>query len=316
MLASRACWSCGWENDGFTCTSALQPSRPHEPFLPPLQRRGKRARSRVEQRLQAAQWGSSMKAAGKWLFLVLLALSLGKSAGQLQSSIIGGKKAPPHSRPYMVSIQSKGTLACGGALVHKQWVLTAAHCNNLKLKGPIEVVVGLPQQPWKNTGVQKFTIKKSVQHPSYNPETFANDIMLLKLAKKVRLNKEARLIPLAKKQPAPGTLCSVAGWGITAEKGKLSHVLRELNIKVMDSRMCNNSRFWHGEITQAMMCMEGVEKGSAPCKGDSGGPVVCGKKAEVAGVISFTGKSCLDVFKPPVATAVSSYVKWIRKTLR
>ncbi|XP_037741762.1 granzyme M isoform X2 [Chelonia mydas] len=256
-----------------------------------------------------------MKADRKLLFLVLLFLPIGK-AGQLQSLIIGGRDALPHSRPYMVSIRLKGTHSCGGTLVHKRWVLTAAHCYVDPCKDSIRVVVGLHwRKAVRNARVQVFTVAEFVRHPSYNNETMVHDIMLLKLDRNVAWNKETSLLPLSKKKPAPGTLCSVAGWGIFRQNSKCSPVLRELDVKVMDSRMCNNSRYWHGEVTGTMMCIEGLERGSAPCKGDSGGPVVCGKKAEVAGVLSFTGKSCVDVFKPAVATAVFKYKKWIKKNL-
>lgn len=46
----------------------------------------------------------------------------------LQPSIIGGREAKNHSRPYMVSLQFGGVHSCGAALVHRSWALTAAHC--------------------------------------------------------------------------------------------------------------------------------------------------------------------------------------------
>lgn len=46
----------------------------------------------------------------------------------LQPSIIGGREAKPHSRPYMASLQFGKVHACGAALLHRRWALTAAHC--------------------------------------------------------------------------------------------------------------------------------------------------------------------------------------------
>ncbi|NXO45262.1 GRAM protein, partial [Locustella ochotensis] len=112
---------------------------------------------------------------------------------------------------------------------------------------------------------------------------------------------------------------------------RLSPTLQELEVTVMDVRMCNNSRFWHGAIGPAMICFQGPQRGSAPAKvspgrghslvspppqGDSGGPLVCGKRPAVAGVMSFSSKNATDPFKPPVATSTVKHKKWIQKTLR
>ncbi|NXA85899.1 GRAM protein, partial [Melanocharis versteri] len=97
---------------------------------------------------------------------------------------------------------------------------------------------------------------------------------------------------------------------------ELSPTLQELEVTVMDARMCNNSRFWHGGIGPAMICFQGQRRGSVPAKGDSGGPLVCGKRPAVAGVMSFSAKDPTDPFKPPVAISTVKHRKWIQKTLR
>ena len=46
--------------------------------------------------------------------------------------IVGGEMAPLLSRPYQAAVLPSESLLdvfCGGALVHTNWVLTAAHCN-------------------------------------------------------------------------------------------------------------------------------------------------------------------------------------------
>ncbi|NWI24921.1 GRAM protein, partial [Sula dactylatra] len=95
-----------------------------------------------------------------------------------------------------------------------------------------------------------------------------------------------------------------------------SPTLQELQVTVLNARMCNNSRFWNGEIAPTMICFQGRNRGSGPTKGDSGGPLVCGKQAEVAGVLSFAGQNFTNPFKPPVATSAVKHKKWIQKTLR
>lgn len=37
-------------------------------------------------------------------------------------------------------------------------------------------------------------------------------------------------------------------------------------MRVLDTRMCNNSRFWNGEITRYMLCLEAESRKQAPCK--------------------------------------------------
>ncbi|KAL9824128.1 granzyme M-like isoform 2-T3 [Geothlypis trichas] len=93
-------------------------------------------------------------------------------------------------------------------------------------------------------------------------------------------------------------------------------LLQELEVTVMDTRMCNNSRFWHGGIGPTMICFQGLRRGSTPANGDSGGPLVCGKRPAVAGVVSFSGQNPSDPFEPPVATSTVKHRKWIQKILR
>ncbi|NXR15894.1 GRAM protein, partial [Semnornis frantzii] len=87
----------------------------------------------------------------------------------------------------------------------------------------------------------------------------------LQLEGKVMLSRTRKLIRLQTQEPAAGARCSLAGWGVLGH-GELSPTLQELEVAVLDARMCNNSRFWNGGIAPTMICFQGQRQGSAPSK--------------------------------------------------
>ncbi|KAK1342987.1 hypothetical protein QTO34_015756 [Cnephaeus nilssonii] len=247
------------------------------------------------------------------LLLLLAPGALWAGSVTFKTHIIGGHEAAPHSRPYMVSLQKAGAHLCGGVLVHRWWVLTAAHCVAQPTQR-LRLVLGLHKL--RDPGLT-FRVRAAVLHPKFKPApSLDNDLALLQLDSKVSPSRIVRplALPRGHQAVAAGARCSVAGWGLTQQRGQLAGALQELDMHVLDTRMCNNSRFWKGSITRNMICLEAKSKNQAPCKGDSGGPLVC-SKGRVAGILSFSSVACTDIFKPPVATAVAPYVSWIRKII-
>ncbi|RXN08186.1 complement factor D-like protein [Labeo rohita] len=203
--------------------------------------------------------------------------------------IVNGTEAKPHSRPYMVSLQKGCKHVCGGFLISDSFVMTAAHC---KKYGNVTAVVGIHDLKKRRRGSDRIRVKSYHEHPDFNyniSNDFQNDIMLLKLEKEVKQNKNVKIIsiPTQEGDIKPDSACSVAGWGRLSIEGKNSTRLMEADVKIMNNTECMNK--WKDKYSVSqMMCVYGH---GGSCKGDSGGPLVCGDIA--VGITSFGGgKEC------------------------
>ncbi|NXF08197.1 GRAA protein, partial [Smithornis capensis] len=228
--------------------------------------------------------------------------------------IIGGSEVAPHSRPFMALIKEGKELLCGGALIKENWVLTAAHCE--VKKG--EVVLGAHSLKAREKEKQTFQIAKQIRYPCYDSSSKENDIMLLQLRGRAKLNAAVKIIPLptSDNDPKPGTICTVAGWGLT-KSGTFSDTLREVNISVINREICNDEQHYNGKpvITQNMICAGDKNGKKDSCNGDSGGPLRC--KNIMRGITSFGKKNkCGKADGPGVYTRLTKqYLQWIRKTI-
>ncbi|KAM9111808.1 mast cell protease 1A-like [Pangshura tecta] len=236
---------------------------------------------------------------------LLLLLSLlacpSTHAGALQSQIVGGHEAKPHSRPYMAALKFSNRFNCGGFLVAPDWVMTAAHC-----MGDITVILGAhniyePEESQQMLGVETY-----YKHPEYNSISVANDILLLKLTAKAKLNKYVQVIPLPKSSSdiPTDTKCSIAGWGLI-DKERVTAKLFETNVTIYSRRKCLNI---YPQLNDGMLCAGSFHQLKDSSQGDSGGPMIC--NGVVQGIVSF-GNS----FPPGVYTRIANYLPWIKKIM-
>ncbi|KAL2790087.1 granzyme B isoform 2, partial [Daubentonia madagascariensis] len=230
----------------------------------------------------------------------------------LSEEIIGGHEAKPHSRPYMAFLQiwDQGSWkTCGGFLIREDFVLTAAHCGG----SSINVTLGAHNIKEQETTQQVIPVRRATLHQAYNPKDFSNDIMLLQLERKARRTAAVQPLKLPRHTGwvKPGEVCSVAGWGRTALKGKGSNILQEVMLTVQQDKKCK-SIFPPGYYSKATeICVGDPKIKNATFKGDSGGPLVCNNVAQ--GIIS---KGRNDGTPPRVCTKVSSFLHWIKKTMK
>lgn len=104
--------------------------------------------------------------------------------------IIGGDETNPGEFPWTVSVKLNGQPICGGSLIDKSWILTAAHC--VVGYNPRNLTVRLGAYRIKdNTETQAVDSALSlfVVHKHYSmPRPFSNDIALLKMSDPVEFS--------------------------------------------------------------------------------------------------------------------------------
>ncbi|CAG02267.1 unnamed protein product [Tetraodon nigroviridis] len=134
---------------------------------------------------------------------------------QLNTRIVGGQEAPAGSWPWQASVHFSGSHRCGGSLVNNQWVLSAAHCYVGLSASTLTVYLGRQNQEGSNPNEVALGVAQIISHPSYNSQTFDNDLALLRLSSAVTFTAYIQPVCLA----APGSTFYadvnswVTGWG-------------------------------------------------------------------------------------------------------
>ncbi|CAH1255089.1 PRSS2 [Branchiostoma lanceolatum] len=221
--------------------------------------------------------------------------------------IVGGTAATPGAFPWMVSLQQNGYHFCGGTLLNSEWVLSAAHCQ--ASASTLRVIVG-ENNFGSNEGTEQSTGAQDViPHPNYNPNTYDNDIMLIKLSYPVTINSWVSPACLPSAMVEDGTDVTVTGWGSTHPSGSpYSYRLQRVNVHTIPRSHCNAAHSYNGQVTSNMFCAGHSAGGRDSCQGDSGGPGV--RAGTVYGVVSW-GFGCGNARYPGVYTKVANYVDWI-----
>uniref|UniRef100_H0VLD0 Chymase 1 n=1 Tax=Cavia porcellus TaxID=10141 RepID=H0VLD0_CAVPO len=238
--------------------------------------------------------------------LLLFLLYTRAKAGE----VIGGTECKPHSRPYMAYLEivsSEGyEKDCGGFLIRRNFVLTAAHCAGRSLT----VNLGVHNKKMKEDTWQRLKVIKQFLHPNYNSSVLLHDIMLLKLEKKANLTLAVGTLPLPPECNflTSGRMCRAAGWGRTNVEEPASDTLQEVKLRLMDPQACKHFPNFNHNL---QLCVGNPRKRKSVFKGDSGGPLLCAGIAQ--GIVSYAHRNA----KPPVVfTRISHYRPWINKILK
>uniref|UniRef100_A0A8B9YUH7 Granzyme M n=1 Tax=Bos mutus grunniens TaxID=30521 RepID=A0A8B9YUH7_BOSMU len=215
----------------------------------------------------------------------------------------GPQAGAPSPWPWNARLKHQGKLACGGALVSEEVVLTAAHCF-IGRQTPEEWTVGL------GVGPEESGLKQVILHGAYTHPEGGYDVALLLLAQPVTLGPSLRplCLPYSDHRLPDGE----RGWVLgLARQGADTGSPQTVPVTLLGPRACSRLHAALGSILPGMVCTSVV--GEPPsCEGLSGAPLVHEVRGTwfLAGLHSF-GDACQGPARPAVFAALPTYENWV-----
>lgn len=233
--------------------------------------------------------------------------------------IVGGEVAKKNEFPHQALLGwidgDTYKFDCGGSLISKRYVLTAAHC--LKRSDPDIVRLGEHNIDDDSDNQVDFEIESITMHPDYKFKASYHDIALIKLTENVRFSKVIRPACLWAGQNINVSAVVATGFGSLETAGSGSNLLRKVVLQFMDKQICEEQftgRQFSAGLIDEQLCIGSETSGKDTCQGDSGGPIqtILETKGCTYHIIAITSVGPLSCGESPALyTRVSSYIDWI-----
>ncbi|MEE6519649.1 hypothetical protein FKM82_017342 [Ascaphus truei] len=158
--------------------------------------------------------------------------------------IVGGKDALQGKWPWQVSIVYQNRHICGGSLVSRNWVVSAAHCfpSSTNISN-LQILLGGHSLLNLSSHAVILPVKKVIIHPIYSGDGTSGDLALVEMEREVNVSSYIRPIclPSPDDQFPNGKMCWVTGWGYIKNGVHLAppFTMQEVEVPIINPSTCN-----------------------------------------------------------------------------
>ncbi|CAB3241745.1 unnamed protein product [Arctia plantaginis] len=216
----------------------------------------------------------------------------------IQKRIIGGREARFAEFPWQAHVRIS-EFQCGGVLVSRYYVATAAHCVSRARPRDIAVWLGALDTSAGAHTARKLGVTQKILHPLFQfritqPDRY--DIALLKLSRPITYTSHILPICLPERDiELRGRAGVIAGWG--TEQCINWHRIKQISVEIHSEMICAGHSDGHQDA----------------CLGDSGGPLIVLENGRyyLVGITS-AGFGCGVDHQPGIYHNVKVTSHWIR----